>query len=172
MSSHNQPCTILAPRRVASSDWPAVHAQAVDANEPLLIPANHYCDDRGWSLMNLFHRVLSSDGQINFSCQYPGVIKAWHRHKFQTDFWLCLTGHLKVGVYRESDHTAWRVVIGEKNPGILVIPPTLWHGAATVGASAAGLLYYVTHAYNPADPDEERRNWESVIGFTWETEFK
>ena len=163
--------TLKAPRK-ETGDWSDIYQQACEAGEPVFIPVNAYCDDRGWSLMNLFHHVLGPDGQINVSFQYPGVIKAWHRHQHQTDFWLCLQGHLKVGVYREDDHTAWRIVMGEKNPGVLVIPPTLWHGATTVGPSPAGLLYYVTRAYDIENPDEERRAWDSVDGFTWETEHK
>jgi dTDP-4-dehydrorhamnose 3,5-epimerase len=98
-------------------------------------------------------------------------VKAWHRHKHQTDFWMCLQGHIKVGVFRETDNTAWLLVIGEKRPGIMVIPPPLWHGAATVGDERAGLLYYVTHAYNPQAPDEDRRAHDSVsvngVAFPW-----
>jgi dTDP-4-dehydrorhamnose 3,5-epimerase len=114
--------------------------------------------------------VLGPEGQINFSTMFPGVIKAWHRHRLQTDFWLCLHGHLKVGVYREDDDRAWQLVVGEKRPGVLIIPPPLWHGATTVGPESAGLLYYVTHAYNPDSPDEQRRACDSVPGFTWHVE--
>jgi hypothetical protein len=36
-----------------------------------------------------------------------------------------------------------------------------------VGHEPAGLLYYVTHAYNPKQPDEQRRPYDSVAGFPW-----
>jgi dTDP-4-dehydrorhamnose 3,5-epimerase len=135
--------------------------------EPIFVASQIYTDDRGWSLMNQMQGVMSPGGQMNYSVQYPGVIKAWHRHSLQTDFWICLNGHIKVGVYRESDNTAWMAVIGEKRPGVMVIPPPLWHGAATVGDERAGLMYYVTHAYNAAKPDEDRRAHDSVEGFPW-----
>jgi dTDP-4-dehydrorhamnose 3,5-epimerase len=141
--------------------------QALASREPLFVPASLYTDDRGWSIMNQLQGVMSKEGQINFSVTYPGVIKAWHRHSLQTDFWLCLHGHLKVGVHREEDGATWLAVIGEKRPGVVVIPPPLWHGAATVGHEPAGLLYYVTHAYNPKQPDEQRRPYDSVAGFPW-----
>ena len=51
-----------------------------------------------------------------------------------------------------------------------MIPPGLWHGATTVGATPAGLLYYVTHAYDQNEPDEERRPHDSVDGFPWATQ--
>ena len=117
--------------------------------------------------MNQLQGVLNSTGQINYSVQYPGVIKAWHRHQFQTDFWMGLMGNLKVGVHCEETGRSWVTVIGERRPGVLIIPPSLWHGATAVGAQQAGLLYYVTHAYDPTQPDEERRDVESLPGFPW-----
>ena len=141
---------------------------ALAAGEPVFVPAAYFADDRGYSLMNQLQGVLSDQGQINFSTQHPGVIKAWHRHRKQTDFWMCLHGHLKVGVFDEDLGVAWLLVIGEKNPGTVIIPPPLWHGAATVGPEPAGLLYYVTHAYDPKAPDEDRRPHDSVEGFPWD----
>jgi len=140
---------------------------ALERTEPVLAPQRHFADDRGWSLMNQLQGVLAPSGQINFSVQHPAVIKAWHRHQKQTDFWICLLGHLKVGVYAHGADFAWMAVLGEKAPAVLVIPPTLWHGAATVGSDPAGLLYYVTEQYDPASPDEERRAFDSVDGFPW-----
>jgi dTDP-4-dehydrorhamnose 3,5-epimerase len=135
--------------------------------EPVFVPQMHFTDERGWSLMNQLQGVMRAEGQVNFSVQYPGVIKAWHRHTLQTDFWICLTGHIKVGVHREEDNTSWLVVTGEKRPGVVIIPPPLWHGAATAGDTPAGLLYYVTHAYDAKKPDEQRRAFDSVAGFPW-----
>ena len=122
--------------------------------------------------MNQLQGVLSARGQINFSVMYPGVVKAWHCHQKQSDFWLCVQGHLKIGVHREDDDRCWMTVIGEKHPGVLVIPPLLWHGAATVGPDSAGLLYYVTEPYNPTQPDEQRKAHDAVSGFPWFVEHR
>jgi dTDP-4-dehydrorhamnose 3,5-epimerase len=159
---------IHAPRTFDGS-FVEAHELARRELEPVFVPVTPYTDDRGWSLMNLLTGAMSEQGQINFSMQYPQVIKAWHRHDKQTDFWCCLTGHLKAGVYRESDGKAWLIVMGEQRRGVLIIPPPLWHGAACVGSSPAGLLYYVTCAYDPAQPDEHRRPHDSVAGFPWHT---
>jgi dTDP-4-dehydrorhamnose 3,5-epimerase len=154
--------------RVFTGSWVDAHALAKAENEPVFVPVSAYADDRGWSLMNLLDGVLKPEGQINFSVQYPGAVKAWHRHEKQTDFWCCLNGHLKAGVYREEDDRAWIQVFGEKRPGVLIIPPLLWHGATAVGVEPAGLLYFVTHKYDPQQPDEHRRSHDSVPGFPWD----
>lgn len=164
-----EPVPVVADAR---SGLPAVHSACAERREPAFVPTQFYTDDRGWSLMNQLQGVLGPQGQINFSVQYPGVIKAWHRHALQTDFWMALLGHLRVGVHCQDTGRAWSIVIGEKRPGVVIIPPPLWHGAATVGPTPAGLLYYVTHAFNPANPDEERRAHDSVTGFPWDVQHR
>jgi dTDP-4-dehydrorhamnose 3,5-epimerase len=156
-----------ATRPITEGGAAAAFELAKREGEPLFVPSTLFADDRGWSLMNQLQGVMGPQGQINFSVQYPGVIKAWHRHSLQTDFWMCVHGHMKVGVHREEDGASWLAVIGEKRPGVVIIPPPLWHGAATVGNQPAGLLYYVTHAFNPKQPDEQRRAYDSVEGFPW-----
>ncbi len=157
---------IRAPRTF-TGPWTEAHELARAELEPVFVPVTPFADDRGWSLMNLMAGALGERGQINFSMQYPGVVKAWHRHDHQTDFWTCVVGNLKTGVWREADGAAWMHVIGQARPGMLIIPPPLWHGAAVVGPDSAGLLYYVTEQYNPDHPDEIRRQWDSVEGFPW-----
>lgn len=155
--------------QIKSSTQPLAQAFAAakEACEPLLIPQQLHVDDRGWSLMNQLQGVMTPQGQVNYSVTFPGVVKAWHRHALQTDFWICLRGMLKVGVHRESDGQSWLAVIGEHRPALVIIPPPLWHGVATVGNEPGGLLYYVTHAYDPARPDEDRRPPESITAFPW-----
>lgn len=159
--------TELSAPRTFQGSWTEASAIAADQLEPVFVPVHLHADDRGWSLMNLMVGVLDARGQINFSMQYPGAIKAWHRHRLQTDYWTCVTGQLKAGVFREDDGKAWVQVMGEHKPGVLIIPPPLWHGATTVGPASAGLLYYVTHAYNAESPDELRRGHDSISGFPW-----
>jgi dTDP-4-dehydrorhamnose 3,5-epimerase len=151
---------------VVEAHWEQLEAQARERCEPLLVPLSYYCDDRGWSLMNLLPGALSPAGQINCSTQLPGVVKAWHRHRAQSDFWVCVSGQIKAGVCRE-DGARWACVLGEHRPALLVIPPTLWHGAATVGRDPAVLLYYVTQQHDPSAPDEERLAWDAIEGFPW-----
>jgi dTDP-4-dehydrorhamnose 3,5-epimerase-like enzyme len=156
--------------RTFAGEPAAAWRAALAGSEPLFLPAQVHVDDRGWSLMNQLRGVLAPEGQVNFSLQNPGVTKAWHRHHLQTDFWLCVLGSLKVGVHREIDGRSWSLVFGQMRPGVVVIPPTLWHGTATLGSDPAGLLYYVTRAYDPAAPDEERRPFDSVPDFSWAVE--
>jgi dTDP-4-dehydrorhamnose 3,5-epimerase len=156
-----------SPAQWPNADLGAAFSAATERREPVFVPATWFVDDRGFSLMNQMQGVMRPEGQLNYSVQNPGLVKAWHRHHKQTDFWMCIRGHLKVGVHRESDGACWSIVIGEHKPGVVIIPPPLWHGAATVGPEPAGLLYYLTHQYDPKNPDEDRRAFDSIEGFPW-----
>ena len=35
-------------------------------------------------------------GQVYYTTAYPGVVKAWHYHKIQTDHFFCLKGMTKL----------------------------------------------------------------------------
>ena len=38
-------------------------------------------------------------GQVYVTIAYPGVVKAWHMHKKQTDNFTCINGSMKVVLY-------------------------------------------------------------------------
>ena len=154
--------------RIFDGDLMAAYESAIAQCEPVFVPATIFADDRGWSIMNQFQSILNPEGQINYSVVYPGVVKAWHRHERQSDLWMGLMGNLKVGIHRDDGSRSWLAVIGEKAPGVMVIPPPLWHGMATVGHTPCGLLYYVTVRYDVSNPDEQRLPFDGVEGFPWQ----
>jgi dTDP-4-dehydrorhamnose 3,5-epimerase len=156
----------IDPIREFAGDVVRAFEMAAAEIEPLFVPISVHADDRGWSIMNQLQGILRPEGQINYSVLYAGAVKAWHRHQKQTDFWICVAGHLKVGIHRDDNRT-WQAVFGEMHPGLIIIPPPLWHGCAAVGGNPASLLYYLTHRYDPASPDEDRRAFDSVDGFPW-----
>ncbi len=139
-------------------------------NVPVICEQEFFTDDRGWSLVNHLQGVLLPSGQINYSFVYSNVVKAWHRHQKQVDFWSCLHGHIRAGIHREPDEY-WSIVLGERSPYTLVIPPDLWHGLIAVDNKGAGLLYYATEAYCPENPDEERAPYDA-FDFKWEVQYK
>src|SRR5487761_734595 len=71
-------------------------------------------DERGY-LVELIRsdwkNFLDDDtiAQLNLSCSYPGIIRAWHRHtRGQNDYIACLKGSVRVCVYddREGSQTS------------------------------------------------------------------
>lgn len=129
-----------------------------------------FVDARGWSLNDIYNVVPQtpdSNWQINYSILYPGIIKAWHRHKHQDDYFCVLKGNAQVGIFSDKPDSEGRLkapekhFIGEMNPQVIHIKAGEWHGLTCVGDEPCGLLYLVTNKYNPEEPDEERASWEN-----------
>jgi dTDP-4-dehydrorhamnose 3,5-epimerase len=127
----------------------------------LLIPLKKFADSRGWSLNDIYSGK-QSEFQINYSILYPGIVKAWHRHKYQDDYFCVLKGMAQVGVYSEGELPE-KYFIGEHNPAVVHVKAGEWHGLTALGNEPCGLLYLVTKRYNPAEPDEERADWDKFV---------
>ncbi len=100
-------------------------------------------------------------GQTYFTSTYPGVVKAWHYHKIQTDHFYCVRGAIKLGLYdgRESSKTHGEVneiYLSEHLPGLVRIPPGVYHGWMCVSDIECLIVNVTTERYDYANPDEHR----------------
>ena len=126
-------------------------------------------DERGF-----FAEIMRSDWtdifkdtlvQINFSCSYPGIIRAWHRHnKSQVDHFIVIDGKIKLNAYDDMKGSNTfgeldEIIISDEILKIVRIPGYLWHGFKAIGTRKVKLLYGVNRLYNYNVPDEERRPW-------------
>ena len=110
-------------------------------------------------------------GQLSHSYMYSGVIKAWHIHKTQIDWWFVGKGDLRVALFdlrKESEtyKTLNEFILGENGENtILKIPPGVAHGCKVIG-EAAELFYITSSVYNP---EEEGRipHDDKEIGYDW-----
>jgi dTDP-4-dehydrorhamnose 3,5-epimerase len=132
-------------------------------------------DDRGYLM-----EMLRSDspgfekfGQVYMTVVYPGVVKAWHYHKKQTDNFVCVSGMAKVALYdpREGSPTKGETntfVIGLQRQRRLTIPSGIYHGFTAVGLEPASIINIPSELYDYEDPDEHRRPWDDPeIGYDW-----
>jgi dTDP-4-dehydrorhamnose 3,5-epimerase-like enzyme len=119
-------------------------------------------DDRAQRLIDLFPTI---NGQINISyVNSTKHIVAWHKHKIQTDYWICLKGSFKVGIANEAGVVTWEY-LSDKNFRVLTIPPELYHGYKALEPNSI-LMYYLTEKYNPED---EFRADVGSFGENWDT---
>ncbi|MDP2182320.1 MAG: dTDP-4-dehydrorhamnose 3,5-epimerase family protein [Actinomycetota bacterium] len=135
-------------------------------------------DDRGM-LMEMWRSDdpdFQGFGQVYITWVYPGVVKAWHYHKKQTDHFVCVFGMAKVGLYdsREDSPTKGETntfVIGWQRQRLLIIPNGVYHGFTAVGTEPAGIINIPTELYNYDDPDEFRRPFDDPeIDYDWGVE--
>jgi dTDP-4-dehydrorhamnose 3,5-epimerase len=133
-------------------------------------------DDRGW-LMELLRtdwEEFERFGQAYVTACYPGVIKAWHYHKGQTDHFACIGGVAKVALYDPRDDSPTKGVVNEfylgtLNPILVKIPPLVYHGFTAVGTETATIVNFPTALFNYEKPDELRVPYDDpAIPYTWE----
>ena len=120
-------------------------------------------DERGWlmEILRCDDDIFKKFGQVYLTTAYPGVVKAWHFHKKQTDNLTCIRGMMKVVLYdSRKDSPTYKEVdeffIGEKNPLLIGVPPLVYHGFKAVGIETAYFLSVPTEPYNHKKPDEYR----------------
>lgn len=139
-----------------------------------------HADERGF-LMELLRKddpIFSKFGQTYVSMNYPGVVRAWHYHHKQDDYFVCVKGMIKVALYdmREGSPTRGEVAeyyLGDNNNIILRIPVGVAHGYKTVGAEPSLLINFPSETYDPKEPDEFRLDWDtSEIPYNWDIVFK
>ena len=108
--------------------------------------------------------------QWSHSKMWPGVVKAWHLHRRQVDWWYCPVGSLQVALWdrREDSPTHGKLVeliLGEDDGGkVLRIPPGVAHGCKAIGTSPALLFYVTSQEYDASDegrlpPDAGPYDW-------------
>ncbi|MGA2767326.1 MAG: dTDP-4-dehydrorhamnose 3,5-epimerase family protein [Candidatus Bathyarchaeia archaeon] len=128
-------------------------------------PLKRACDERGCFteiMRQDWKELLGQDQpvQTNFSTTYPGIIRAWHRHKRgQVDYFIVLKGALKICAYDEETKELDELISTGLDLQVLRMPGHYWHGYKAVGNENALLVYFTTKLYDYASPDEERRPW-------------
>lgn len=133
-----------------------------------------HSDDRGFFREVVRARdsiFVEGFGQLSHSLLFQGVVKAWHYHSIQTDWWYVASGVLRVGLadLRSDSPTHGEVMdfyMGDHQTAVCAkIPPGVAHGCKAVQAPV-NLLYVTSHAYNP--DDEIRIPYDSdMIKFDW-----
>ncbi len=137
-------------------------------------------DERGF-LMEIIRKddpIFTKFGQCYVSMNYPGVVRAWHYHEKQDDFFVVVKGMIKVGLYdmREGSPTRGEVseyYLGDNNNIVLKIPVGVAHGYKTVGVEPSLLVNFPSEMYDREEPDEHRLPWDTdQIPFDWDVTFK
>ena len=110
-------------------------------------------------------------GQWSHSKMYRDVIKAWHIHQTQIDWWYVPLGALKVVLCdRRPDSPTHKQIqelfLGEQyGDKVLKIPPGVAHGCKVLSAEAH-LFYITSNTYNPQDEGRLAHD-DPTIGYDW-----
>lgn len=159
------------------------HLDATTLIEGVLIqPISVWPDDRGYFLeilrvgKGLVSAFPPETTQVSAALSYPGTVKAFHFHLYQTDCWSAGAGMFQFALVdmREHSPTFGRrntLYVGLLRPWQVIIPRGVAHGYKVIGPDAAMLIYATDRFYNPADegriPYDDKR-----LNYDWETQHK
>lgn len=115
--------------------------------------------------------------QVHITTTFAGRVRAWGLHTLGTDRLFVVSGLVKLVVFdgREDSPTFRQLsefVVSEKNPGLLVIPPNLYHGWKNIGTTEAIIINMPDRMYDYDRPDALDLPWDSeaarrIIPYTW-----
>jgi dTDP-4-dehydrorhamnose 3,5-epimerase len=122
-----------------------------------------HCDERGrlYEILRSDEAIFSHFGQAYITSCFPGVVKAWHQHKLQTDNLCVLRGSGKLVLYDSREGSPTYGEINEFFPCddrrlLVQIPRGVHHGFKNIGLDELLVLNIPTHVYNYDRPDEYR----------------
>ena len=120
-------------------------------------------DDRGrlMEILRCDDDMFATFGQVYMTTTYPGVVKAWHMHKEQTDHMCAVSGMFRLALFdaREGSSTEGilkEVYMGIHSPVLVKIPPGVYHGWICVSETEGMVVNVPDFPYRTADPDEYR----------------
>ncbi|MBI3956039.1 dTDP-4-dehydrorhamnose 3,5-epimerase family protein [Candidatus Gottesmanbacteria bacterium] len=110
-------------------------------------------------------------GQLSRSSMVTGVVKAWHVHTTQIDWWYVVKGTVKVALYDARSGSATHKELNEFTLGeegqdiILKIPAGVAHGLKVIKGPAE--LVYVTSGTYSKDEEGRIPYDDPEIGYDW-----
>ena len=148
----------------------------------LIQPFALWPDDRGYFLevarleQGMVSDFPAGSTQVSAALNYPGIIKAFHFHKYQTDYWVAAAGLLQVAlVDLRLDSKTYGVkntlYVGALRPWQLLIPPGVAHGYKVIGEQPSVLVYITNRTYDPCDEGRIPHN-DTGIAYDWELQHK
>ena len=115
--------------------------------------------------------------QVHLTTTLPGRVRAWGLHRLSTDRLFVVSGLVQFVVFdgREASPTfgkLYELKVSEKNPGLLIIEPELYHGWKNIGVSEAVIINMPDRMYNYDAPDALDLPWDGeaarrLIPYQW-----
>lgn len=95
---------------------------------------------------------------VHVTTTEPGRIRAWGLHQRSTDRLFVVKGLVSMVVFdgrigSPTEGVLNEFKVSERNPGLLVIPPNLYHGWKVIGTEEAFIVNMPTSPYNYSEPD-------------------
>jgi len=112
-------------------------------------------------------------GECYFSEVLPGAIKAWKRHRAQTQNLAVPVGRIRMVIYDDREMSTTRGQLQELELGrpdaylLLKIPPSLWYGFSCISSTPAILANCADLPHQPKESEQRPMN-DPDMPFDWE----
>jgi len=108
-------------------------------------------------------------GQAYVTTVNPGIIKAWHLHKKQTDRMMVIRGIVRFAAADEKTGVVLMdFIVDSSDPYLITIPPGLLHGFQNLGNDVAYIINVPDAEYDAEEPDELRYHYDMPkVNFPW-----
>lgn len=110
--------------------------------------------------------IASPVVQVHMTTTLPGRVRGWELHRETSDRLFVVSGLVRIVVFdgRQQSPTFGKInefLLSEKNPGLLLVAPFLYHGWKNIGTSEAVIINMPDRMYNYEAPDSLILPWES-----------
>jgi dTDP-4-dehydrorhamnose 3,5-epimerase len=135
----------------------------MDKKNVEIIPLKKNENQKGF-LMELLacnDKHFTTFGDAYLTATHAGLVKAWYRHRIQTDRIALVSGEVLLVLYDANSNNNFNkeiieIELTETKPQLIIIPPLIWHGFKSIGNCTAIMIHLNDTAYNESNLDEER----------------
>ena len=142
----------------------------------IIQPLRQIADNRG-SILHMLRsdsELFKQFGEVYFSEIHPGAIKAWKRHKGQTQNITVPIQRIRLVIYdpRLNSGTTGNIIEYElgrpNNYKLIQIPPMLWYGFQALDNQTALIANCADRPHDPIE-DESLSSESDQIPYQWKT---
>lgn len=111
-------------------------------------------------------------GEIYFSEIFPGCVKAWKRHKRQTQLFAVPAGEIRISLYdTRTDSPTFGNIFSTQlgrpdNYRLLSIPPDVWYGFKAISSISALICNCADLPHDPREAERLPPN-SDLIPYSW-----
>jgi dTDP-4-dehydrorhamnose 3,5-epimerase len=115
--------------------------------------------------------------QVHVTTTQPGRIRAWGLHRHSTDRLFVVSGLVSLVVFdgrvgSPTEGALNEFKVSERNPGLLVVAPNLYHGWKNIGTTEASIINMPSSQYDYDGPDALDLPYDApraaeIVPFRW-----
>ena len=150
--------------------------ESVEIEGVIIQPLKQIADKRG-SVLHMLKNdpsLFKQFGEVYFSEIHSGLVKAWKRHKKQSQNLVVPLGKIRLVIYDDRPNSNTHRKIAQYKVGrpkdyrLIHIPPMLWYGFQGIGDQTSMIANCTDLSHDPKEMESLSAN-TSQIQYQWKT---